>query len=165
MTKMRTAPILLLVSTLVLGGCSFRPLYGSGKHAVSQAELSSVSVDEPQNRPTQLVRNELLSVMTGSDGRYRLILDVRSRDGRVARLPRTNTTRFEHQMTGRYKLYSVASSKVVFTGVSSATVPYDTLREPVADRQAQSNAMERAAVEIAQSIHLKISLFLSRSGS
>jgi LPS-assembly lipoprotein len=95
---------LCVLAALVLSGCGFRPLYGERVGGDGSVSLSGVTVAEQDNRPGQLVRNELLQAMTGDGSRYVLKLKVADRDRGKSSLPGTATSRFDLILTAQYQL-------------------------------------------------------------
>jgi LPS-assembly lipoprotein len=161
MTTRRT--FLVWPAAALLSGCGLRPLYGTRASGEPDVDLSSVAVDEQTNRPGQLVRNELLRVMNTGESRYRLALTVKERERFVSSLPRTQTSRFEITLTGSYTLNDSQGGKAATKGSSFATASFDRVRQPVADLQALDNARERAAIELAGDIRLRIAVYLSQT--
>jgi LPS-assembly lipoprotein len=153
-----------IAATLPLAGCALRPLYGTtASSADVAADLAQVQVPEQQTRPGQLVRNQLLTIMQGSNAgtRYTLSLVVAERATGTSTLPDTNTTRYQYKLTGTYKLSQNSDGAQLAAGSIFSAVDYDTVRQPVADLQAKRDAMERASIELAQDIRLRIAAYFS----
>ena len=161
---MRKRQFILSLLAAPLAACSFRPLYGTSPSGVSVAdELQSISIKEVRSRPAQLVRNNLLSAMRGDGAanRYTLVLDISGNESGVSVLGDRRTNRYRYRLNGSYRLIANASGNVVNSGSSFSVVPFDTVREPIADIQAQRAAMERAALELAQDIRVRLAAFLA----
>jgi LPS-assembly lipoprotein len=152
----------LTVAALALAGCGFRPLYGNSGPAGENLDLSSVTVDEQQDRPGQLVRNELLRVMSAEPARYTLRFRVASSDRPTSSLPGTVTSRYGLTLNATYDLLESGSNKKLESGRTFSTVSYDVVRQPVADRQAAEAATSRAAIEIANDIRLRVAVRLAK---
>lgn len=156
--------LLLSCLGLPLAGCSFRPLYGTSPAGTDvSGELSSIQIADVSSRPGQLVRNQLLSVMSpgGGGSKYTLRLSVTSREIFVSNLPGRVTTRSRLQLTGNYVLIDIASGQKINSGNSFSTVGYDQVRQPVADLQAKREATERAAIELAQDIRTRVAAYFA----
>lgn len=155
--------IISCLGLLALGGCTnYRPLYGKGPNGegVSTA-LASVSVPEQHLRSAQLIRNELLSSMGSATPRFNLILTVTEKTIDVSTLSESNLHRKRFNLVTHYDLVDVSSGKTATAGDSFSNVSYDTIRQPVADLQAASNATERAAQEVGQDLRQRIAAYFS----
>ncbi len=60
-----------------------------------------------------------------------------------------------------YQLIETASGSEVNSGKTFSAVSYDVIREPVADLQAESNAANRAAREVAADIHTRLAAYMA----
>jgi LPS-assembly lipoprotein len=150
---------------LALAGCGFRPLYGTESSVGAKVNLANVAVEQQQTRIGQLVRNELVQSMTGEGSLYVVKLRLSSKERLKSSLPGTLTARYEFVLNGQYDLMDGRNAKVISSGRSFSTVAYDIVRQPVADRQALDAASERAAIELANDIRLRVSVHLSKLGS
>jgi LPS-assembly lipoprotein len=145
----------------LLSGCGLRPLYGTRAGGEPAVDLSGISVAEQNNRAGQLVRGELQRVMGTGSNRYALKLSVKERERFVSSLPRIQTSRFEMTLTGSYELSDLQTGKVATSGSSFASATFDRTRQPVSDLRALDNARERAAIELAADIRLRIAVHLA----
>jgi LPS-assembly lipoprotein len=150
-----------LLLALLLPGCGYRPLYGSGNERDVVSELRGVSIPEQDTRAGQLIRNELLSSIrpagTAEADRYTLGLSPDLRRETITARTETGATRAALRLTVAYRLSSVDGKTVAKEGKVFSQVSYDILREPVADLRAETNALERAAREAAMDIRVRIS--------
>lgn len=154
----------LLAVLLLLTACgSYRPLYGTTANGGSVvAELSGMAVNEQNTRAGQLVRNDILSGIN-ADGtvRYQLRLSPTENTIGISSLAGTNTKRLKYVLSVAFELVDLKSGALVKQGTSFSNISYDTVREPIADLQAASNARERAAKEIGQDLRLRLAAALS----
>lgn len=158
--------IYCLVVLLSLAGCGYKPLYSSGSDGRGVvASLSSIAIQEPDSRAGQLVRNSLLSSMrpagTAQENLYKLVLKPQ-----VAQSPLVDQTlpgikRIRMRLTVSYQLLEASSGSEVNSGKTFSAVSYDVIREPIADLQAESNAMDRAAREVAADIHTRLAAYMA----
>ncbi len=81
----------------------------------------------------------------------------------MSSLPNEPVTRRRLILVAKYKLVDVATGKVAAEGSSQSAVGYDTVREPVADLQAKNAAMQRAALDVAQDVRLRLSAYFART--
>jgi LPS-assembly lipoprotein len=158
--RMNRRTALKSMMALPLAGCGFRPLYGQ-KDGGAAVDLSLVSVVEQNNRPGQLVRNELLRAMTGTGDRYAVRLAVTEKERLKSSLTGTQTVRYDLTLNGKYELVDSRSGKSLSKGGSFSTVSYDIVREPLADMQARDAAAKRAAIELANDIRLRVAVYFS----
>jgi LPS-assembly lipoprotein len=159
----RAVVALILMSGLA--GCSYEPLYGSraGGPDVEQ-ELSAIRIDEEPTRLGQLVRNELISTMGATGSTYRLKLAVSDSASTVVTYPSPRTSRKSENVVTKYTLYGDDVRRPLTEGQVRSSVSFDLTRsqQPIADRQAESDAEQRAAVEIATEIRTRLSVYFSR---
>jgi LPS-assembly lipoprotein len=155
---------LTVFACLLLSGCSsYRPLYGRATDGTSvTAALSAISVNEQRTRAGQLVRNNVLGG-SNTDGasRFELRMVPTETTTAISDLAGTHTRRIRYGLSVAYELVELSSGTLLNRGTSFSNVPYDIVREPVADLQAANNARDRAAVEVGQDLRLRLAAFLS----
>ena len=153
---------LLVTGMILLGGCNYRPLYGTkgGEPGVAKA-LAGISIEEQDSRAGQLVRNDLLSSMGTGDATYQLKLEPIEKTSQVSSLPGQKLQRKRYRLNVKYVLLNLSSGKVASEGASFSNVSYDTVEEPIADLQAADNARDRATREVAEDIRLRLAAFVS----
>jgi LPS-assembly lipoprotein len=158
--------ILLLTSALVLSGCGFSPLYGTGPDGSSvSSQLAGISVDEQNTRLGQLVRNEIVSSVTpagDTGGRtHRLFLEAIGSEAEAIEAINTESLRQHYTANVSFVLYDNSTGKAVYSGKTFSQVAYDRVDVPAANLQAQVNAQERAAREVGQDIRTRIAAYLA----
>ena len=162
----RLSAVLLMFAALVLTGCGYRPMYGSSATGPGVAgTLASISIPEATDRPGQRVRNELISSMQtgkGTEDRYLLNLTTTVADNDVIRNKQPAVTRQAILITTTFELVDKTSGKVVTKGTTFARVPYDVIRQPFADLQAQKDATERAAREVGDDIRTRLAAYFAK---
>lgn len=161
----RLPTILLMVAALVLAGCGYRPMYGSSATSPGVAgSLAAISIPEPTDRPGQLIRNELISSMQAGKGeeKYLLNLTTTVADNGVIQKKQPAVTREAILITTNYELIDRSTGKVVTKGTTFARVPYDVIRQPFADLQAQKDATERAAREVGADIRTRLAAYFAK---
>ena len=147
------APLL----TLLLAGCGFQPLYGSGGVAPA---LSSVQVEVPQGRTAFLIKEQLedqLARDPAAPSRYKLSLTVSQ--SRAPRGVRVNNVanQYDIQLSIAYTLVENGTGKVVGSGFLPVQVSYDSADPPYAGVAAEQNGEERAATQAAVLLRLELS--------
>ena len=161
----RLATTLLMVAALVLAGCGYRPMYGSTATSPGVAgSLSSISIPEPTDRTGQLIRNELISSMQTGRGedKYMLNLTTTLADNGVILNKQPSVGRNAILITTTYELVDRSTGKILTKGTTFARVPYDTVRQPFADMQAQKDATERAAREVGADIRTRLAAYFAK---
>lgn len=161
----RLATTLLMVVALVLAGCGYRPMYGSSATSPGVAgSLSSISIPEPTDRTGQLIRNELISSMQTGRGedKYMLNLTTTLADNGVILDKQPSVGRQAILITTSYELVDRSTGKILTKGKTFARVPYDVVRQPFADMQAQKDATERAAREVGADIRTRLAAYFAK---
>ena len=161
----RLSAILLLTAALALAGCGYRPLYGSSATDPGVAgQLSSVAIPEAQDRVGQIIRNDLISTMQSGKGqdKYTLNLATTVNDSGVIQKKQPAVTRQAILVTVNYDLVDKATGSVLTKGTTFARAPYDVIRQPFADLQAQTDAKERAAHEVSTDIRIRIAAWFAK---
>ena len=157
--------ILLLAVAAVLAGCGFRPMYGSspGNAGVS-GEMAAVVIPEATDRTGQLIRNDLISTMKAGTGgeKYSLTLKVEQKDSGIIKKTLPAVTRQAVNLKVEYELMERASGNIVASGKTFSNVSYDVIRQPFADMQAETDATERAALEVAGDIRTRIAAYFAK---
>jgi LPS-assembly lipoprotein len=162
---MRKASISVLVAAaLALGGCGYRPLYGSSADSAGvTATLASVSIPEPTDRVGQLIRNDLISSMRSGSGEDRYLLTltpVVKRTGIIDR-PQPAVTRQAINLSVSYELTDKQTGQRLHAGKTFSQASFDVIRQPFADLQAETNATERAAHEVSADIRTRVAAYFS----
>ena len=161
-----------LLLSLGLAGCGFKPVYERGLDGAGPAgELVKISIPEPKDRLSQLVRNGLLARISaaGSDGTgvYRLDLAESRASRAVVKEKSGLSQRQELQVTVNYKLVETSSGKILQSGSSFAVVPFDrvTSAQGVSSEftnvQAEASAEERAALVLADDLRLRLAAYFA----
>jgi LPS-assembly lipoprotein len=155
-------------------GCTVRPLYGElapTAPGAPSAQLASVDIPPVDTRVGQEVRNHLIFMFGGGQGRpaspaYRLVLETA-----VSRsVPATiNTGRVSLEPTSgivtvraAYTLAEAGTGKPVASGTRSVQAPYDIPVQDFAAERAARDAENRAARELAELLRLVVGQELAR---
>ena len=172
--------VCVLGMALIAGGCQVRPLYSTPSPTVTgsvndniRSKLASISINQPGDRVTQEVRNNLIFLFGGGAGEptspvYSLQLGISSRDLSLLLVQNATNdksgqpTAGSMRMTGNYTLTRLSDGKVVGNGTRIVTADYDAPRQRYAVLRAQRDANIRAAREVAEAINLSIAQDLSK---
>ncbi len=163
------ARLMALAFVLVLSGCQFEPLHGSGSASGSLAGLDQVGVAPVDTRVAQRVRNHLLFLLNGGFGvgqnAYEAKLRVSDQNKQLASVPGEDTTSGTVTVSVSYDLVEVATGKVIASGNRKAFASYDRTSQVFADERAALDAQNRAAREAAEALRLAIASDLKRIGT
>lgn len=161
--------LVILPLLVLLGACGFRPLYGTdGVSSGVAGQLASVAIPEPKNRVDQIIRNELLSTMrpagTAEPDRYRL--EITSSVTQDKSIEDSSDSRSAHRLTVRvmanFQLKDMNGGAVVYKGKTFSNVSYDDVGQSFSNLQAQTDAVERGAREVAIDIRTRVAAHFAR---
>ena len=152
-----------------VSGCTVQPLYGSGGGSFSSPQssvLSTVSVEQVNTREAQQVRNHLIFLLGGGSGEpaspaYKVRLGVSSQTQSSASVQpavaiEREPTAGRVVMTSAYELVDLATGQVIASGKRQASASFDKSRQEFAIVRAERDAQDRAARELAETLHLTI---------
>lgn len=156
-----------------LGGCGFKPLYGSrtpdgaatGNVGIDR-QLAGIRVEPIANRLGQQVHNALrdgfnpLGQPAASTHRLSINLVVRTY-GALARSD-LSATRRNVEITAFYRLTDSAGNQVL-SDSSQANTGYDEFDDPLNDLTANEHAQERAALQLAEMIKTRVAAFFAQN--
>ena len=137
-------------------------LQGRARNAI--ADQNAAEIDQRFLNSIELIRNELISSMQAGKGeeKYLLNLTTTLADNAVIANKQPSVGRQAILITTNYELIDRSSGKVVTKGTTFARVPYDTVRQPFADMQAEKDATERAAREVGADIRTRLAAYFSK---
>ncbi|MFN3226788.1 MAG: hypothetical protein ACE360_11135 [Hyphomicrobiales bacterium] len=151
------------VGALALSGCQVSPLYGDrslavGGQSATATALSAIVIDEPADRTTQLVRNELFfGLGSGTVApQYRLALRAASATqtlgvgGTGAAFARTV------RVTATYQLFDLDTATPLAENTVISTASYDSVEQRFANQRAAIDAEARAARDVARFIEAQL---------
>ncbi len=156
--------ICVALCMFAVGGCSYRPLYGTASEDRGVVEaLATIAIPEAETRLGQIIRNDLLSAMrpagTAGDDRFQLRLTtVQGKDNIIKRL-QPNETRDAVKASVSFELLD--GDKMVYSGKTFSQVTFDVVRQPFADTQAENNATERVAHELSADIRTRLAAYFA----
>ena len=166
----RTRFIIGIALLLGLAACGYKPLYSSGNDGRGVVDLlSKISVLETDSRAGQLVRNKLLSSMrpagTAQPDVFSLSLAPDVVKSSLIDEARPGIQRLHLRLVVSYQLIELSSGTQVNSGKTFSSVSYDVVHEPIADLQAEANALNRAAQEVGTDIHTRLAAYMASHGS
>lgn len=146
------------------GGCALSPVYGGGARSAAAETLGAIAVPAIPNRSGYFVRQALLDrIGRGSETRYRL--DVRLDDDITGLGVRgdDSITRERRTLRARWQLVELASGNAVIDATARSDSGIDVVGSEYAVVAAETDALERLAVELAEDIAARIAIY-ARSG-
>ena len=161
----------MLASSLALGGCNVRPLYGTTLGAGGQTyeKLAAIQIDPAKDRVAQVLRNELIFMFqrggAAAPTRYRLrfILNQSKSAMAVEELADVPAA-YVVAMTASFQLIDTQTDQTLFTGNSFANASYDFSTQRFANLRAARDAEDRAAKVIADDIRTRVASYLATEG-
>src|SRR3954463_12880519 len=148
---------------LVLAGCAFRPMYARSSLS---PQLASVYVEPIAERDGYELRNRLIDLLQ-SDGepagkRYHLRILLNESSQGIALQNDATITRYNQSLEARYSLTD-AQGNVLTSGVQSALSAYNVVQSPYATLVASQDSSKRAALDMAERIHLDLGAWFRRN--
>lgn len=165
-------PTLLLFAAGVLAACGFQPVYrgagGVAKGAVA-AELSQVEVGIIKDRTGQILRNQLLTLLSPkgrpAKPRYRLAVVLSESRQELALKKSEIATRANLTLSATFHLFDTAGKNHVVGGTSRIVVSYNVLTAEFATLAAEEDARRRAAHELALDIADRLAAHFREQGA
>ena len=153
-----------LALCFVLGGCSFRPLYGDTR---LQPQLKFIYVEPVAERDGYELRNTLINLL-GSDGQvrgkaYRLKMTLNETNRGVVFRNNASITRYNDTLTVDYVL-SDPKGQEITKGTQSSLTSFNVAPSPYATLAAQQDSDKRAAQDIAERVRTDLAAFFRRRG-
>ncbi|MCW9040249.1 MAG: LPS assembly lipoprotein LptE [Rhodospirillales bacterium] len=163
----RNIPAALLIGAALffLAGCGYRPLYGKpANHAGVPDILSTVYVSNIPDRPGQLLRNRLMTMLTPrgivDKPNYRLDVIISESVGKYAKRTDETSTRAVLSLTASFRLYRNGKEAVVFSGASTGNVGYDIVDAEYGAIAAEKDALKSAIELVAADIRTRLAAYL-----
>jgi len=161
----------VLFATLIVAGCGFQTLYGSGQGIAGSAaadDLADVRIAAISDRLGQIVRNDLLDRLNpfGEPVAPRFLLAVELEEGKegLAIQIDDTVTRFNLTLTADYALTDALTGELLTTGSVRATAAYNVLRSDFANVIAERDAQQRAGREISDELKTRLAVYFSGLG-
>lgn len=165
MWSRRTAIFSVLAAPFFLGGCGFKPLYGSVDRKLENA-LAGIEVGPIPDRLGRDVRNALIKDLrqpaAGSQSlRYRLEVGLTQTVQGVAIQDDDSITRFNFKLIADFRLTRKSDDGMIVQDKVQTVAAYNVVDSEYATLIARRDVEERAAREIAEKIRVRLSLILA----
>ena len=160
----------LLIVLVVLPSCDFRPLFKEQASGGASGELATVEIKPIADGIGQLLRNRLLDLINPkgapANPSYVLRITLKENIERLAVKKSAFATRANLNLTAEFNLYKAAGKdgKKVLSGRSAVISSYNILNSDFATLMAEKDARARAAHEIGDDIHTRLSVFFVQHG-
>ncbi|WP_341703701.1 hypothetical protein [Ferrovibrio sp.] len=165
MSWSRAASILLLGAALA--GCGFQPLYrqgGAGQTVI--AEFADIAIRQPDDRRDQLLRDQLLDMLTprGTPSRPRYLLEYKITEsiGAVFTTRSEEITRNNMNVTVVYMLREYESGTALSAINTSTYASYNLTVADYANLISEKNARERALRDSAEQLRIRLANFFQQ---
>jgi LPS-assembly lipoprotein len=147
-----------LAACSLLGACGFHPMYGNALGP----KLASIYVEPIAERDGYELRNSLIDALQ-SDGDkagklYSLKISLNESSQGIALQNDATITRYNTNLEARYTLSDMKGT-VLTSGVQTELSAYNVVQSPYATLTAQQDASKRAALDVAERIHLELGVW------
>jgi LPS-assembly lipoprotein len=158
---------LLILASLLLGGCTLRPLYAGGGGGPVAQTLSAIDIGPIPGRAGWLVRTALEDRLGNGAGnpRYRLEVELDDQITGFGIRRDDAVTRERRTLRARYRLVDASVGTVLLDATAGSDAGVDVVSSEYATVAAEQTALERLAKEIADQMVSRIALYASRTGS
>ncbi len=157
--------VILLLAGMV-AGCGFRPLYKQTGTTNTVQEFSQISVAQPEDRPSQQLRNFLLDSLTpyGQPDRplYRLDYQLSETVGSVFVTRTEEITRNNLQLSASVYLRDYQTGVILTSISTNSQASYNVTLADYANLVSEKNARERALRDTAEQIRLRLGNYFDR---
>lgn len=153
-----------LFAALGLSACAFQPLYGDRGAMQSEAlQTRNVSINVPEGRLGQLLRNEMIYLMGADNGdsRYELVLTPRGFESAIFADTLGNVTSYSYRVNTEWSLRETGGEDILAQGTSLGAATYNRTDQPFANIRAQREAEERASRQVAEDISTRVAAYFA----
>lgn len=161
--------MLLLAMALSLAACGFQPLYArhGAEHGAHGRFLSSVAIAPVEGRAGQILTARLEDMLGATGDRaslpYELRVKLVKKQQPVAIEKDRQIARYNDVFEGKYLLIERASGKTVDDGLLRSIGSYNVVDSDFATYEAEKDAFERAASEMAEALRLRLVAYAMRA--
>lgn len=150
--------VLALGGVLALAGCGLQPVYSGGTRGVAATTLGQIAVAPIADRAGYLIRQALRDRLGAPAAAQPYRLEVELQDEIVGFGVRGDNSiaRERRTLSARYRLVAVANGAVVLDASATSDVGIDRVSSDYAVVAAESTALDRLAVELADQITARI---------
>jgi len=151
----------LLLATFTLAGCNLAPVYSGGSASAPVVMMTQVEIPLVPDRSGFLVRQALIDRFgtTTTTPRYRLEIELDDQILAFGVRGDNSAARERRTLRARYRLVIIATNSVVVDATAGSDAGIDRVSSNYAVVAAETTALERLSVEIADQIAARIARF------
>ena len=154
---------IILFSLLMLFGCGFQPILGTGPGSEIRKEVRYIEISPIADRIGQQLRNHLVHDIMPLGGssvtKYKLIVKLTESKQNLAIKKSEIATRANLRFNAKYEIFLKSNGKKIAGGHSRMTTSYNILNQTFSTLMAEKNARKRAVREISADISSKVYSF------
>jgi LPS-assembly lipoprotein len=158
---------IVLAPALLLGGCGLKPLYAGGSSGAVAAGLGQIEVAPIAGKGGWLVANALRdrfgAVPAGGAARYRLEVKLDDQITGLAIRRDDSVARERRTLRARYQLVELGQGGVVLDATAGSDAGIDVVSSEYATIAAESSALERLSVIVADQITTRVAVYVGRT--
>ncbi|MDF1791992.1 MAG: LPS assembly lipoprotein LptE [Thalassobaculaceae bacterium] len=164
----RSAVLAVLLAGGTLSGCGFQPLYAkrTTESTVYNQGFPLVDVAPINDRLGQILHNELLDRINprgvARSPLYRLEVSAAERRSDIVILRDSTATFAKFIVEAKWRLVDRETNEVLTRGNNQRTSSFSISSSEYAILQAEKDARQRAATELAEDIRLRLALYFQR---
>lgn len=162
----RFAPLALLLTAVLLGGCGLHPLYGGGGGGPVAQTLAQIDVAPIAGQAGFLVSNAMkdrLAATSSRQARYRLEIRLDDKISGLGVRRDDSVSRERRTLRARYQLIDLANGQVLIDATAGSDAGVDVVRSEYATIAAENTVLERLSNIIADQIVSRIALYAERT--
>lgn len=165
--KRLLALIALAPALASLGGCGLKPLYAGGSSGQVAAGLGQVEIAPIEGKAGWLVANALRDRLgappASGAARYRLQVKLDDQITGLAIRRDDSVARERRTLRARYQLVEVGGDSVVLDATAGSDAGIDVVGSEYATIAAESTALERLSVIVADQIVTRVAVHVGRA--
>lgn len=161
-----SARALVLLLSLALAACGFRPMYGGGQNAAVNAHLAAVHIAPIPDRLGQEVRNALEQRFAAAGQGERVYTLAITLEERIQELGvRRDATARRANIRVLVDWQLIHGDRILRTGATEAISAYNILEQHFATEVSKRDARSKAAQQIADEIARQLAVYFARAAS
>jgi LPS-assembly lipoprotein len=152
---------LAAIAALGLAGCGLSPVYSGGANSAPARLMTEISIAPIPDRAGFLVRQDLIERFGGTvaDPRYRLEVELDDQIIAFGVRGDNSSARERRILRARYRLVVIATNTVVVDATAASDAGIDRVSSNYAVVAAETTALERLAVDIANQITARMAQY------
>lgn len=168
-SALRAGILAAMMAAGMLSGCGFQPLYAKRptETTVYNQGFPQVDVGAINDRLGQILRNELVDRINprgvARTPTYRLDVSAKERRSDIVILRDSTATFAKFIVEVKWRLIDLETGEAVTKGAHQRTSSFSISSSEYAILQAEKDARQRAATELAEDIRLRLALYFQRT--